>query len=54
MTKILDEASKNKFFESISLKRFGSVKDVAHLVSFLASEKANYITGQTINIDGGI
>ncbi len=54
MTKALDESSKNKFFESISLKRFGSVKDVAHLVSFLASDKANYITGQTINIDGGI
>ena len=54
MTEILDESSKNIFFDSISLKRFGNVKDVAHLVSFLASEKANYITGQTINIDGGI
>ena len=54
MTEILDESSKNIFFDSISLKRFGNVKDVAHLVSFLASGKANYITGQTINIDGGI
>ena len=54
MTDDLDDKDKKKFFESIPLKRFGRTEDVAYLVSFLASEKANYITGQTINIDGGI
>jgi 3-oxoacyl-[acyl-carrier protein] reductase len=54
MTENLDNLNKNKFLEDISLKRFGEAKDVAHLVNFLASDKASYITGQTINIDGGI
>ena len=34
--------------------RFGTAEEVAHLVSFLASEKAAYITGEVININGGI
>ena len=54
MTKDLDESSKNNFLENISLKRFGNAKEVAELTTFLASDKASYITGQTINIDGGI
>ena len=54
MTKDLDESSKNNFLEKISLKRFGNAKEVAELTTFLASDKASYITGQTINIDGGI
>ena len=54
MTEILDDTNKNKFLESISLKKFGNAEDVAYLVTFLASNKASYITGQTINIDGGI
>ncbi len=40
--------------ENIPMKRAGSGKDVAGLVSFLASEDATYITGQTINVDGGL
>jgi NAD(P)-dependent dehydrogenase (short-subunit alcohol dehydrogenase family) len=40
--------------ESIPLKRLGEVEDVADLVCFLASERARYITGTVINIDGGI
>ena len=36
------------------LKRVGTGQDVAALVSFLASDDANYITGQTINVDGGL
>ena len=38
----------------IPMKRAGRGKDVAGLVSFLASEDADYITGQTINVDGGL
>lgn len=36
------------------MKRAGEGKDVAGLVAFLASEDAAYITGQTINVDGGL
>ncbi|WP_116134105.1 SDR family oxidoreductase [Tropicimonas sp. IMCC34043] len=39
---------------ALPMKRAGSGKDVAGLVSFLASEDASYITGQTINVDGGL
>jgi 3-oxoacyl-[acyl-carrier protein] reductase len=40
--------------ESIPLKRLGEAEDVADLVCFLASERARYITGTAIDIDGGI
>ena len=36
------------------MKRAGKAEDVAGLVAFLASEDASYITGQTINVDGGL
>ena len=54
MTQKLSESNKNNYLETISLNRFGKAEDVANLVSFLASDEASYITGQTINIDGGI
>ena len=54
MTKELNKDNKEKFLNSIPLKCFGKPEDVANLVSFLASDEASYITGQTINIDGGI
>ena len=38
----------------VPLKRLGSTEDVASLVSFLASDKAGYITGQVIQVDGGL
>lgn len=48
-------ASLKKFTqENIALKRTGEPEDVAKLVSFLASDDAEYMTGQSINIDGGI
>lgn len=40
--------------ENIPMKRAGEGRDVAGLIAFLASEDANYITGQTINVDGGL
>ncbi|MCB1714041.1 MAG: SDR family oxidoreductase [Candidatus Competibacteraceae bacterium] len=40
--------------QNIPMKRAGTGKDVAGLVAFLASEDASYITGQTINVDGGL
>ena len=43
-----------KILEQIPLNRFGAPVDVANLVVFLASDRANYITGQTISVDGGL
>ena len=51
MTKDLDEKELKKL---VPLNRFGTPDEVAHLVSFLASEKAAYITGEVVNINGGI
>ena len=54
MTDNLDEKSKKDFLNKISLKKFGKTEDVANLVCFLVSDLSSYITGQTINIDGGM
>lgn len=51
MTQDLDEKELKKI---IPANRFGTAEEVAHLVSFLASEKSSYITGDVININGGI
>ena len=51
MTKDLDEENLVKM---IPMNRFGKAQEVADLVSFLASEKSAYITGEIININGGI
>lgn len=53
MTDKLSDEVKAAFLESIPLKRFGEVEDIANLVAFLASDDAKYITGQVINVDGG-
>ena len=54
MTNNLNEENKNKFINKIPLNRLGKTEDVANLVLFLASKYSNYITGQTITIDGGL
>ncbi len=54
MTDALPEEIQQKYLENISLKRFGTPEDVGKLVLFLSSEDADYITGQTIIIDGGM
>ena len=51
MTKDFDEKELKKM---IPIDRFGTPEEVAHLVAFLASEKASYITGEVISINGGI
>jgi 3-oxoacyl-[acyl-carrier protein] reductase len=51
MTSELDEKELKKM---IPVNRFGKVEEVAHLVSFLASDKSSYITGEVVNINGGI
>lgn len=54
MTDVLTDEQKAKIFEQISLKRFGEVEEIASVVSFLLSDDASYITGQTIEISGGL
>jgi 3-oxoacyl-[acyl-carrier protein] reductase len=54
MTNKLTYTIKDSFLKDIPLKRFGSVKDVSSLACFLSSDESNYITGQVINVDGGI
>lgn len=54
MTDILKEDVKNQIAQSIPLKRMGKTEDVANVVKFLSSEDSSYITGQVIQIDGGM
>ena len=54
MTDQLKEETKEAYLNAIPLKRFGQVEDIANLVLFLASDRAKYITGQVINVDGGL
>ncbi len=54
MTDALTDEQKNRIFGQIALKRFGEVKEIASTVSFLLSDDASYITGQTIEISGGL
>ena len=54
MTSFLDEDSKNTIIKDIPLNRLGSPEDVSELVAFLAGNESQYITGQTISIDGGL
>lgn len=54
MTAALDENVVNQWREAIPLKRGGTPEDVANLCVFLASDMSAYITGQTINVDGGM
>lgn len=54
MTAALDEKTVQGWRDSIPLKRGGSTEDVANLTVFLASDMSTYITGQVINVDGGM
>ena len=54
MTKKLSPEISDQWKAQIPLKRFGDAKEVAYAVAFLASEEASYITGHTLEVDGGI
>ena len=54
MTKVLSDSVKEGINAQIPLKRMGTPKEVAKVVKFLSSDDSSYITGQVINIDGGM
>lgn len=54
MTAVLPEAVKTAVTEQIPMKKFGNAQNVADAVAFLASPKAEYITGQVLCVDGGM
>lgn len=54
MTDVLKDDIKENIAKSIPLKRMGTAKDVANVVKFLVSDDSSYITGQVINVDGGM
>lgn len=54
MTDKLSDTIKDNIKNHVLLKRFGSPEDIAHAVVFLASDKASYITGQVLVVDGGL
>lgn len=54
MTAVLSEEVKEKIAEQIPLKKMGTAEEVANAVYFLANEENTYITGQVLNVDGGM
>lgn len=53
-TAMTESMEMNKYLKVIPIGRVGEPEEVAHVVSFLASEKASYITGEVINVNGGL
>jgi len=54
MTDALSEDVRKQYLSRIPLARFGTVEDIANAVVFLASEQSSYLTGQTLNVNGGM
>jgi len=54
MTAVLPEKVKEQMLAQIPMNTFGNPRDVANAVVFLASDKASYITGQVLTVDGGM
>ncbi|MDP4146576.1 MAG: 3-oxoacyl-[acyl-carrier-protein] reductase [Bacillota bacterium] len=54
MTEVLSDKVKESTLNSIPLKKMGAPEDVANAVAFIASDMAAYITGQVLNVDGGM
>lgn len=54
MTQAMTDSAKEAVLAQIPMKRAGRPEDIAEVVAFLASDKASYITGQTIGVDGGM
>ena len=53
-TEMTEDLNEKDFKRLIPMNRFGKAEEVAHVVSFLASEKASYITGEVISVNGGL
>lgn len=54
MTETLNDSVKEMAIKQIPLGAFGQVEDIAYMVTYLSSDKAKYITGQVIHVDGGM
>ena len=54
MTEEWEEELKKAFINKIPLKRYGTPEDVAEVAIFLASDKSNFITGEIIDVNGGL
>ena len=54
MTRVLDEKIRDKLIEQIPLSRLGLPEDIANSVAFLVSDRSSYITGQVLNVNGGM
>ncbi len=54
MTDVLTEEQKSAILGVVPMKKYGQVEDVANIVLFLASDLSKYVTGQEINVDGGM
>ncbi|MBN2207739.1 MAG: 3-oxoacyl-[acyl-carrier-protein] reductase [Candidatus Coatesbacteria bacterium] len=54
MTRDLPEKAKQQLFDMIPMRRLGTPEDVANIVAYLASDDAGYMTGQVINVNGGL
>jgi 3-oxoacyl-[acyl-carrier protein] reductase len=54
MTDALEDGQRDSLLQQIALNRLGKVSEIAEVVSFLASTDAAYITGETINVNGGM
>jgi len=54
MTDALPEAVRDKMLGDIPLGRFGTAEEVAAAVAYLASDEAAYVTGQVLNVSGGL
>ena len=54
MTDKLTDAQKEKILQLIAMRRYGTVEEIAGVISFLASKDASYVTGQVIEISGGL
>ena len=54
MTQVLDEKVRERLIEQIPLARLGLPEDIANCISFLVSDRASYITGQVLSVNGGM